>query len=330
VRRASGALLGVCLLSTAAHAGDVAPDVDIVGESPTGDREPSARKVAIARFEEIPVAEIPEPLDDADRPQRLASGASAPDLRIATQKPVQWKRWLSLHRSTAVQIKPQSEGFGMLSWVSHGSAAWGATPSLETTCEKGGKVSGWRWETFRLEEDGKAALEIRDGWFDPDNCSLSVVRRTKLHPKELASERGMPLVFAVRGAQSLTLMLAPGASIAVADLVDAARDVKGAVERITVPIQRGASAAVAVTLAEQPLAAWLAAATGNAAPVTGQANGEISLGVDAVQGVGEKSPTILLQTQAVAFSEKRIIRKHRVRMRSMARPPMQNLTVMLE
>ena len=98
----------------------------------------------------------------------------------------------------------------------------------------------------------------------------------------------------------------PGANVAVADMGNAARGVKGPVERITLPLGRGSSASLAATLREMVVAGWLKQVAGGdpSAPAPNPSDArEISLGIDAVQAVGEKSPTILLSTQSVGPAE---------------------------
>jgi hypothetical protein len=312
VRPRAAVLLGVWLVSSAAAAGDIEPPPprepdfeSIPAPSTPGNLEPTARKVVAVSLEGIPVESIPEPFDDEPRPARVAPEAAAPDLKIGTENRREWAQWIAKRTPTSIEIRPQGAGAHTLSWVAHGTTG-GSAGLLSASCAKGAAVVGLRWETFRIGPDGKGALEVRDGWFDGGTCTASMVRRTTVRVASIAQERGLPLLFAVRGQQSLTLMLPPGANVAVTDVGNAARGVKGPVERITLPLARGSSASLAATLREVSVTAWLKqVAGGDSSTPTPSPEGarEISLGIDAVQAVGEKSPTILLSTQSVGPAE---------------------------
>lgn len=147
-----------------------------------------------------------------------------------------------------------------------------------------------------MNEKGELTLDIDDGWFDPSNCSLSIERRTTLHPVVVQADHGLPLAFALRSDAALTLFFTPSTNVA-ADASGELGQGNGALRRVTVPLERGGSASVLASVSAVRLAEWRLRAMGQEVPQRGSSGDvALTLGLDAVQTVRDAAPSITVRS----------------------------------
>jgi hypothetical protein len=243
----------------------------------------------------IPEQEIPAPLDPSLAPARVPQDAPAAALRLANVTRFQLARFRANRDSLDVQIESAQGGIGAGAFTRAGSTITPAT-KLSTSCRKDAAVQGLRWEQAHLSDKGELTIDIDDGWFDPQNCTLSIERRTTLHPVSVPIEPALPFAFALRSDAGLTLFFVPGTNLA-ADGSGELRQGNGALMRVTVPLRRGAAASVLASASATRLAGWRLQAMGREVPSSASAGDvAITLGVDALQTVSDAQPSVLVRS----------------------------------
>jgi hypothetical protein len=316
------ALVGVLAVgsSTAAWAGDVPFDGQLletasINLSPVPATQgppaaPPAPHIALLDLVRVPKEAIPPYLEPPSASSRVAEGTFSPSLRFADVTRAQLAHYKTKHEPLEVHIESAEPGAGGGYFIRNGAMP-SPTPKLTTTCTKDSNVVGLRWERARLSEKGELTLDIDDGWFDPLNCSLSIERRTTLHPVVVHADRGLPLAFALRSETELTLFFAPGTNVA-ADATGKLGQGNGALRRVTLPLERGGAASVLTSVSATHLAEWRLRAMGRDVPQSGSAGDvAITLGVDAVQTVSDVEPSVTVRSfeqtigQGVTFREPR-------------------------
>jgi hypothetical protein len=260
---------------------------------PTAPPAPHMAQLDLAR---VPKEVIPPPLEQSSAPPRIPEASSSPSLRLADVTRFQLARFKANRgEPLEVHIESAEPGVGGGYFTGNGSMA-SPNPKLVTSCAKDSNVRGMRWERVRMSEKGELTLDIDDGWFDPLNCSLSIERRTTLHPVAVTSDRGLPFAFALRSEAGLTLLFAPGTNIA-ADGSGELRQGNGALRRVTVPLERGGASSVLASASATKLAEWRLQAMGREVPQKASAGDiAITLGVDAVQTVSDSEPSITVRS----------------------------------
>jgi hypothetical protein len=242
----------------------------------------------------IPEQEIPPPLDPSAAPSRIPESSSS-SLRIGNVTRFQLAGFRAHRDSLDVQIDSSESGVGAGSFTRAGSTLV-PVAKLSASCRKDATVQGLRWEQAHLSDKGELTIDIDDGWFDPLNCSLSIERRTTLHPVAVPTGHGLPFAFALRGDAGLTLFFVPGTNIA-ADGSGELRQGNGALARVTVPLRKGGAASVLASASATRLAGWRLQAMGREVP-NGASAGDvaITMGVDAMQTVSDKEPSIAVRS----------------------------------
>jgi hypothetical protein len=245
----------------------------------------------------IPEEEIPAPLDPSSAPSRVPDDAPSSSLRLGSVTRFQLARFRANRESLDVQIQSADTGIGAGAFTREGSGSiTRPLVKLPASCRKEANVQGLRWEQAHLSDKGELTIDIYDGWFDPLNCSLSVERRTTLHPVAVPTEHGLPFAFAMRGDAGLTLFFVPGTNIA-ADGLGELHQGNGALARVTVPLRRGAAASVLASASATTLAGWRLQAMGREIPQSASAGDvAITLGIDAVQTVSDPEPSVAVRS----------------------------------
>jgi len=289
--------------STAAWAGDI-PFEDLIGNasinlspvpatqgSPTA---PPAPHIAQLDLAAVPKESIPPPLDQASAPTRIPAEATSTSLRLTDITRPKLARFKAGQEPLEVHIESVEPGVGGGYFTR--ATMPSSSPKLATTCTKGSTVQGLRWEHAHISEKGELTIDIDDGWFDPSNCSLSIERRTTLRPMMLHADGGLPLAFAMRSDRGLTFFFAPESNIA-ADASGELIQANGALRRVTMPLERGGASSILVSASAAKLADWKLRAMGREVPASAVAGDiAITLGIDAVQTVGDREPSVMVRS----------------------------------
>jgi hypothetical protein len=256
---------------------------------------PPAPRTARLDLAGVPNESIPPTLDPTSAPSRIPETSSAPSLRLAGVTRFQMARFRANREPLEVQIESAEPGAGGGFFTNTGSMP-NPIPKLGASCTKESGVHALRWEHARMNEKGELTLDIDDGWFDSLNCSLSIERRTTLHPMPVRTDSGPPLAFALRSEGGLTLLFAPGTNIA-ADASGELKQGNGALRRVTVPLERGGAASVLASVSATKLVEWRLQAMGREIPQKASAGDiAITVGVDAVQTVSDAEPSITVRS----------------------------------
>jgi hypothetical protein len=274
---------------------------------PTAPPAPHIARLDLAR---VPKETMPAPLESESAPSRVPEGTFSPSLRLADVTKFQLARFKANREPLEVHIESAEPGEGGGYFVRDGSVPAPAS-KVAASCTKDATVMRLRWEHAHMSENGELTLDIDDGWFDPLNCSLSIERRTTLHPVAVHADRGLPLAFALRSEKSVTLLFAPGTNVA-ADASGELAQGNGALRRVTVPLERGGAASVLANVSATRLAEWRLRAMGREIPQSGSAGDvALTLGVDAVQTVSDAEPSVTVRSfeqtigQGLSFRELR-------------------------
>jgi hypothetical protein len=297
--------LGVCLLGCA-----VAASGPALGQSGRAFKVKVAHRtttVTQISLSELPTEVMPPPLDDAKKPSlSFADAPEVADLKVVPQNAadaIRWKTrsgndWLSVRLEPGLGSGWATVGFTQNTQFTQRNVA--ANCSASTQHQYYTQPKGVRWERLTVADSGVATLEINDGWFDPRSCKVKVEKRTVLHPKTVVTREGVPLLWAVRGEDEITLLFPPDATVVTDSAAPHAPSTHGALTRVTLSVKRGVSAMALAEINPSVLTTFLQGLLGKpgAAGSVPSISTSTALGVDVMQTVSDPEPTILIRSTA--------------------------------
>jgi hypothetical protein len=156
-----------------------------------------------------------------------------------------------------------------------------------------------RWESLAAAPGGGAALSFTDAWFDMHTCKATIVRKTSVPLKPLASG----IFYGYREAckecpgGERVMFIGPNPQhIAAAGVGGEATTVLGTLTRVSLPVRKGGGGSIVVRYAAGVLTDWLSG--------LGQERvlpeGDVVAGIDIAQGVEDAEPI------AIAYASRTI------------------------
>jgi hypothetical protein len=259
-------------------------------------------KIEPFRIADLPRADIPEPLPIAEAPTRMPEGEVATDLFVDWESAYRSNSMLGRSDSyTSVRVSLRGHHLARLRIGNNeGAVTAGAGGGVYVVCrvaeDAARRFVTARWESLGASADGGAVLSVVDAWFDMSSCKASIVRKTRVQMKSLASG----IFFGYREAckecptGERVIFVTPNPQhIAAAGVGGEATTTLGSVSRVSLPVRKGGGGSVVVRYASGVLSDWLKALGQERLP-----EGDVVAGIDIAQGVEEAEPI------AIAYASK--------------------------
>lgn len=294
-----------------------APEIQILASAGRGQgRERSTMEPQGFKVSDLPLLEIPEPLAASAAPKSPPDGEDAAELFVDWQSALRGSSIIARPETyTSVRVSLRGQRLARIRvGGSEGTVAGGGGGGIYVVCrvpeDAPKRFVSARWESLAssmvsgtlapssggatASPDAPATLTITDAWFDMRECKATIVRRTSIQVKALAGG----LLFAYR---ERCVKCAPGASTELVTLLSPmpaqasasgiggdATTALGAVSRVTLPIRKGGGGSFIARYTAGITRDWLGALSRRGAP-----DGDVVVGVDIAQGVGDPEPVAL-------------------------------------
>jgi hypothetical protein len=147
-----------------------------------------------------------------------------------------------------------------------------------------------RHELLRPREDGDASLTWADFWVDLNECTVAAVAHGETSLSTLLRWGRVPLVFALRDADGVTVLFPPDTAVTVDAQAGTPRE-GGAFERVSVPTKPGIAITIVAEVAADKLVAW--SNDMGISPGAEARLGEAVMQVDISQTVAEREPAVI-------------------------------------
>jgi hypothetical protein len=277
---------------------------------PTGPHRPRINPLPL-RIAELPVAQVPAPLPNAQVPVTGSALGDVPsDIAINGKQPPNQYASLPLKANnplTNIHVGPWPEG-GMPAqsgnWVQCIPAAYPGTPLP------------MRWESVSASGEDELEYVVSDGWFDQRACRPYVIRRTTVKAHAIVPG----LLYGFRqctgsgsgecNQQSLTLLFPPAGAFVASGTGSDPENEAGLFGRTTIPLVRGGGLSFQAQLPFYQVVAWRRALDPQ---YKGPESGiDVIVGVEITQDVEEREPIAVryiaganpsLGSEALSFDE---------------------------
>ena len=158
--------------------------------------------------------------------------------------------------------------------------------SQRMSCGEHTSVTPMRWEALATTGAEDARLLVNDLWFDAKACAVGPGPATTILLKAIAWDGNKPWLYAMRGPNSVTLVMPRVSEITSESMVGTPVSMRGAFTRISMPLGRWGSGSI---VAQLDSLAGGPAGDGSDRPV--------EVGIELVQTMSEKAPTLLVRTR---------------------------------
>ena len=158
--------------------------------------------------------------------------------------------------------------------------------SQKMSCGAQESVLPMRWEALATTEGGDARLSVHDLWFDAKACAVGPGPVATIPLKAIAWEGGKPWLYAMRSRGSVTLVMPRANEVSSESMVGVPVSMRGAFTRISMPLGRWGSGWIVAQL--ESLAEKRAGES---------ADRPVEVGIELVQTMSEKAPTLLVRTR---------------------------------
>ncbi|MET0593051.1 MAG: hypothetical protein ABW133_10150 [Polyangiaceae bacterium] len=157
--------------------------------------------------------------------------------------------------------------------------------SQKMSCTDQSSIAPMRWESLATTPEGDARLETHDLWFDSKTCAVGPGPMASATLKAVAWEKGKPWLFAMQSPSGVTLVMPKVSEISSESMVGAPVTMRGDFTRITLPIGRWGSGSI------------VAQVESLGAAHESDSSGPVEVGIEIVQTMSEKAPTLLVRTR---------------------------------
>jgi hypothetical protein len=292
------------MAARARHAVLVGVTFVLVAAQSAADDEPSTEttKVIVVEVDALPEGEIPSPPPETDAPTGVpawtqpatitvtSAGEMArahrrgkPVLGISKKSSITSKR---AERVKLVAIAPTTPSLDALYAPSAEATELEAQASQKLSCGERESVLPMRWEALATTTNGDARLSVHDLWFDAKTCAVGPGPETTVPLKAIAWEDGKPWLYAMRSRAGVTLVMPRVSEISSESMVGAPVSVRGDFTRITMPVGRWGSGSIVAQLDSL-----------GAADAGDRGERPVEVGIELVQTMSERAPTLLVRTR---------------------------------
>ena len=209
-------------------------------------------------------------------------------------------------KSDAVKVMPDHAEIGALYVPDAAGTEFSGESVSPLMCQKDqAGTSPLRWETLSVSGDS-AEIDVKDLWFQGATCSVTAGTSARKAFGAIASHGSKPWLYAMHDDRSVTFLFPRATDVTVDAIVGAPVTVQGGFTRVTLPLGRwGATSFVA----HLPSLDIDAPAPAPARQPKGQAvrprpqppqpsTDPVEIGVELVQTMSEKNPTLLIRCGA--------------------------------
>jgi hypothetical protein len=280
----------------------IAFGIALLAEQSAADEEPPAQTTSIIVVDvaALPEGEIPAPPAETDAPTGVPAWTQPPTISVTSAGELPRRRGgklsagvsnkSSLAKSRVEKVKlvaiaPTSPSMDALYAPSADATDLEAQASQKLSCGQRESVLPMRWESLAPTNDG-ALLSVRDLWFDAKTCAIGPGPETTLPLQAIAWEGGRPWLYAMRSHGGVTLVLPRVSEISSESMVGAPVSVRGDFTRVTMPVGRWGSGSIVAQLDSLP-----------GEPSDDRVDRPVEVGIELVQTMSEKAPTLLVRTR---------------------------------
>jgi hypothetical protein len=265
-------------------------------------------RVVVVDVDALPEGELPPVPTDKDAPVGVAAWmqpasvtvkflADEPTIRrkgrqiIHRQKPsAKNAKKKTPSRTRLVELAPTAPSIDAIYAPSADATELEASSTQKMSCSDQASVTLLRWETLAADSsDGNARLEVRDLWFDAKTCAVGPGPIATIRLKAIAWEDGKPWLYAMRSHAGVTLVMPHVNEISSEAMVATPVSVRGDFTRVTMPIGRWGSGSIVAQLDSL-----------SSGPAGDGASRPVEVGIELVQTMSEKAPTLLVRTRRAA------------------------------
>ena len=161
-----------------------------------------------------------------------------------------------------------------------------APSSQRMSCTDQTSIVPLRWESLATMPDGDARLDTHDLWFDSKSCAVGPGPEASVTLRAIAWEDGKPWLFAMQSRSGITLIMPRVSDLSSESMVGTPVAVRGDFTRITLPVGRYGSGSIVAQVDSLGLPQGSEPATG-----------PVEVGIELVQTMSEKAPTLLVRTR---------------------------------
>jgi hypothetical protein len=281
------------------------PGADALAQTAPRKIERRVTTVTTLALDQLPASTtLPTPLEDSKRPTSFPLGLSeATEVRFVGSDPASFARWKATQAGSIYgRLELPSGGSLRLARDVLQGYVRGSTLSVGCSNDGGPQVNTYRvvalrWERLQLAGN-QISLDINDGWFDGRDCKIYQQKTTSIPLKPALIYDGLPVMFASRSESSLVLHFPPAARV-VSD-VDGATATPtsgGSLWTLVVPLRKGQTASVLAEMDLRTVDLWSQALQGRAAAKAATSSPRpLQIGIEVLQTVKDKEPTILVRT----------------------------------
>ena len=267
---------------------------------------PETTKVVVVEVSDLPQGEIPAPPPESDAPtgvpawtqpatiavtsagEMQRSRRRKPSMRVSKKSIIAVKQAEKAESVKLVSIAPTAPSIDALYAPSAEATEVEGQSAQKLSCGDRESVLPMRWEALTTTASGDARLAVHDLWFDAKTCAVGPGPETTLPLKAIAwGENGKPWLFAMRGQAGVTLIMPRVSEVSSESMVGAPVSMRGDFTRITMPVGRWGSGSIVAQL--ESLGAADADDRASEQPV--------EVGIELVQTMSEKAPTLLVRTR---------------------------------
>jgi hypothetical protein len=185
-----------------------------------------------------------------------------------------------------VSVAPSAPSIDVLYAPSADATELEAQAAQRMQCGEHDSVLPMRWETLGTTADGDAHLEVHDLWFDAKSCAIGPGPASTLALKAIAWDDGKPWLYAMRSHAGVTLIMPRVTEVSSESMVGTPVSVRGDFTRITMPVGRWGSGSIVAHLDSL-----------TAGSASDGADRPVEVGIELVQTMSEKAPTLLVRTR---------------------------------
>ncbi len=156
--------------------------------------------------------------------------------------------------------------------------------SHRMSCSDRESIIPMRWESLSQTADGAARLDLRDIWFDGKSCAVGPGPEASVTLQAIAWEGGKPWLFAMQSRAGVTLILPKVADLSSESMIGTPIAMRGDFTRITLPLGRYGSGSIVAQVE-------------SLAPPGESGTEPVEVGIEVVQTMSEKAPTLLVRTR---------------------------------
>lgn len=238
-------------------------------------------------LDDIPVVEVPEPLDQKDAPAALPTSVRPAGLRV--EKIDRGYQSHDAYGSAVYIVLEEPLGRLQIGTIADDR---NASERVYRTCGdryyNRPMLTPARWQTLSANKKGEAEFKIVDAWFDAQSCEASVVRETVVKPKAVLGS--LLLVFRSEcedclPKQALNFLAPPLGQLAANGVGGETAASHGSFTLIRLPLRRGGAASFTGQAQAHSVTRWF-----DALKAKSLGESDVFIGAEVQHAVADQDP----------------------------------------